>query len=210
MADISKSNSFSEIPVINTWFFIFLRQKLHATCEDPTESMTVIPANIPKTFSPHNAKWLVSQSRLEKVHKRFTCIAAVLDPQVGLTHSTDVVCAILFLRATSFNSFHFLSRFPLKVNNILIDGSWMLAVFIFILFYFICFITKKKKLWKGCHNSGWPFILMKGRDEINNGLAAGATFSFSPRARFPFSLPLSSACHPGYIFIDETWLRNLV
>ena len=25
------------------------------------------------------------------------------------------------------------------------------------------------------------------KDEINSGLAAGATFSFSPRARFPFS-----------------------
>ena len=71
--------------------------------------MTVIPANIPKTFSPHNAKWLVSQSRLEKIHKRFTGTAAILDPQVGLTHSTDVVCTILFLSATSFNSFHFLS-----------------------------------------------------------------------------------------------------
>ena len=29
---------------------------IHATCEDPTESMTVIPANIQKMFSPHNAK----------------------------------------------------------------------------------------------------------------------------------------------------------
>ena len=66
------------------------------------------------------------------------------------------------------------SRFPQKVNNILIDWSWMLAV---------------------C-------ILMKGRDEINNGLAAGATFSFSPRARFPFSLPLPSICHAGY---GEFW-----
>ena len=63
------------------------------------------------------------------------------------------------------------SRFPRKVNNILIDGSWMSAA----------------------------GILMKGRDEINNGQAAGATFSFSPRARFPFSLPLSSACHTGYL-----------
>ena len=35
----------------------------------------------------------------------------------------------------------------------------------------------------------------KEKDEINNGLAAGATFSFSPHARSPFSLPLSSACH---------------
>ena len=52
---------------------------------------------------------LVSQSRLEKIHKRVTGIAAVLDPQVGLTHSTDVVYTILFLKATSFNSFHFLS-----------------------------------------------------------------------------------------------------
>ena len=78
---------------------------IHATCEDPTESMTVIPANIQKTFSPHNAKTLLSQSWLEKIHKRVTGIAAVLDPQVGLTQSTDVVCTILFLRATSFNSF---------------------------------------------------------------------------------------------------------
>ena len=73
------------------------------------QSLWPIPANIPKTVSPHNAKWLVSQSRLEKIHKRFTGTAAVLDPQVGLTHSTDVVCTILFLWATSFNSFHFLS-----------------------------------------------------------------------------------------------------
>ena len=45
-------------------------------------------------------------------------------------------------------------------------------------------------------------ILMRGRDEINNALAAGT--SPLPRARpiFPLSLPLSSACHAGY-FDDD-------
>ena len=29
------------------------------------------------------------------------------------------------------------------------------------------------------------------------------TSLYSPRARFPFSLPLSSACHAGYIFTSN-------
>ena len=49
---------------------------------------------------------------------------------------------------------------------------------------------------------------MRGRDEINNGLAAGAPLSLAPRVsrapNFPLSLPLSSACHAGY----KGWSRN--
>ena len=47
-------------------------------------------------------------------------------------------------------------------------------------------------------------ILMRGRDEINNGFPAGASFSLSlaPRVsrapNFPLSLPHSSACHASY------------
>ena len=64
------------------------------------QSLTVIPANIPKTFSPRQMTHFS-----KPIHKRFTGTVAVLDPRVGLTHSTDVVCTIIFLRATSFNPF---------------------------------------------------------------------------------------------------------
>ena len=37
---------------------------------------------------------------------RFSDTAAVLDPQVGSTHSADVICTIFFLSVTSFYSFH--------------------------------------------------------------------------------------------------------
>ena len=64
MADISKRNSFSEttgykyvtcLTVKASLMFDFSDADIyiHATCEEPTESMTVIPANIQKTFSPH-------------------------------------------------------------------------------------------------------------------------------------------------------------
>ena len=59
-----------------------------------------------ETFSSHTASNDSSQRRLEMIHKRFSDTAAVLDPQVGLTHSADVICTIFFLRATSFYSFH--------------------------------------------------------------------------------------------------------
>ena len=57
-------------------------------------------------------------------------------------------------------------------------------------------------------------ILMKGRDEINNVLAAGASPPPAPRAaNFLLSLPFSSACHAGYykgrndVTISQTSLR---
>ena len=41
---------------------------------------------------------------------------------------------------------------------------------------------KRKREWVRLHSSP-----ANEKDEINNGPAAGAAFSFSPRARFPFS-----------------------
>ena len=61
-----------------------------------TESMTVIPARFAMRRSAHTLRQMT----------RFSDTAAVLDPQVGLTHSADVICTIFFLRATSFYSFH--------------------------------------------------------------------------------------------------------
>ena len=60
---------------------------------------------------------------------------------------------------------------------------------------------------------GDSFPLMKGRDEVNNGLAAGASFSFSPRVAlaphfpspFPFLAPVTQAT---VIMIDSSKKRN--
>ena len=156
-------------------FFIFLSQTLQASCEDLTESMTIIPA----IFLRRSAHTTPNESSLKEGLKRFTNDFAVLWPQVGFTYSSDVVCTIFFLRATSFCRFQFF---------LIGHTASCLSIFNLTLVHGSGFPRKVSYIFIGWHLTGrrsWMLvicILMRGRDEINNALAAGASPPPAPRA----------------------------
>ena len=144
---------------------------------------------IPKTFSSHNAKWLVSQRRLGKIHKRFSGAAAIFDPQVGLTVTLQTsLRRPLFTVFTSFRSAIALSVYPLlrhywpllapsgflrKVNNILIGCHLTARWVVDIIRLHINKGVKQNKQWASCRHFLFLFPTR------------------CARTRFPFSLPLS-------------------
>ena len=173
-------------------FLIFLRQtsklqRLHRVNDHNSHY-------IPKTFSPHNAKWVVSLRQLE----RFTEDFAV--QLLYLTHRL-----ISDTLQTSFAQLSFLGRPLFKVFNSLRLATPLI---------FFClsneystrhfFAHSLADNWQAEGRGCYPFaLLMRAQDEINNGLAARAFLSLARRVsctpNFPLSLPLSSTCHAGYI-----------
>ena len=171
--------------------FIFLRQtsklrRLHRVNDRNSHY-------IPKTFSPQNAKWVLSLRQLERFTEDFAVRLPYLSHRL-ISHTLQTSFAQLF---------SLLGRPLFTVFNSLRSATPLI---------FLCLSIFNPTFF--CALIGWHLTsrrsrtlpvctLMRVQDEINNGLAARAFLSLARHVscapNFPLPLPLSSTCHAGYI-----------